>query len=86
MTFSPWEIKWQLRCSELDVHRVGNTETIIINDPKNKRCANLRRSSVNYYVVSVCDYSTYIISEYKFPTCNRSVEFLREYFTKKSPG
>ena len=82
MIFSPYEIRWQLRRSDLEVNRVHGTETIIINDAKNKKCANFLRTSVNYYVVSVCDYSIYVISQYKFPTCKQSVEFLRDYFNK----
>ena len=82
MNFSKYDIYWALRRFGVEVEEIRETGTFIINDAKNKRCANLSRTSVNYYVVSVCDYNSYLISQYKFPTCKKAVEYLQVYFSK----
>ena len=82
MTYSRYELYWALRRFGVEVEKCSASDSFIMNDAKNKRCANLSRTSVNYYVVSVCDYNTYIISQHKFPTCKKAVEYLQEYFSK----
>ena len=82
MQYSKWEISWALRRFGVEVEEIRAAGTFIMNDAKNKRCANLSSTSVNYYLVSVCDYNSYLISQYKFPTCKKAVEYLEEYFSK----
>lgn len=82
MAFTRYDLYWALHRFGVEVEEKIATGTFVMNDAKKKRCANLSRTSVNYYVVSVCDYNSYLILQYKFPTCKKAVEYLQEYFSK----
>ena len=82
MQYSKWEISWAFHRFDVEVEELRATNTFILNDSKHKKCANITRTSVNHYIVSVCDYSNYLIAQYKFPTCKKAIEYLQVYFSK----
>lgn len=82
MKYSKWDIKWALHRFDVEVVELRDVNTFIINDAKHKRCANITRTSVNHYIVSVCDYGIYIIDQFNFSTCKEAVEYLQVYFSK----
>lgn len=84
MLFQTYDVRWSLHNTNLKVEKLHPLDVITINDPVNKRCANIDRTSVNYYVVYVCDYDKIILATLKFNTLKSAVEYLREYFN--SPG
>lgn len=84
MLFQTYDVRWALHNANLKVEKLHPLDVITINDSVNKRCANIDRTSVNYYVVHVCDYEKVILSTFKFNTLKSAVEYLRGYFN--SPG
>ena len=82
MQYSKWEITWALRRFDVEIMEFGGEGAFILNDAKHKRCANITRTSVNHYIVSVCDYGSYLIDQYKFSTCKKAIEYLQVYFSK----
>ena len=84
MFFDIYDVRWALHNKNLKVEKLHSCNVIIINDSVNKRCANIDRTSVNYYVVSVCDYDKIILATFKFNTLKSAVAYLKDYFN--SPG
>ena len=84
MIFNTYDVRWALHNTNLKVDKIHPLDVITVNDPINKRCANIDRTSVNYYVVHTCDYDKIVLSTFKFNTLKSAVEYLKVYF--KSPG
>ena len=84
MIFNTYDVRWALHNTNLKVEKIHPLDVITVNDPINKRCANIDRTSINYYVVHICDYEKIILSTLKFNTLKSAVEYLKDYF--RSPG
>ena len=84
MIFNTNDVRLALHNANLKVEKIHSLDVITINDPINKRCANIDRTSVNYYVVHICDYEKIILSTLKFNTLKSAFEYLKDFF--RSPG
>ena len=84
MRFNRYDIRFGLKNTSLDVQILQGLDVVVINDSSKKRCANIDRTSTNYYIVYACDYNNFIISSLKFNSLTAAVNHLRSWFN--SPG
>ncbi|MBR2024594.1 MAG: hypothetical protein IKB98_10720 [Clostridia bacterium] len=83
MMFNPYDVRWSLHNTNLEIFKPHGTEVIIIKDSSSMKVANIERTSVNYYILSVCDFNNSIITTFKYNTLKSVIEYLKVWF---SPG